>query len=268
VVDGIYNAGQLWQYTNLQGGIIRQIRRIIHESPTDRLPQQVFSLIDSGKGWRLVDFFPELTTKVTVDIWSSLNGWRRKRQNIKHGRSAPKSVHTFAKSFRKRWPPTPQISRTAFSDSIQAIVAGCQFLQQGEPDRALGAFEQAREIGTLREMEQLTTSLSTLCITPNLLDQGPILRLMARPPNARRGASWDALDHLKRAYHYYWLHQHCEKIDLRGWTSDMANRLLDPIDHLVLPQPEATLLRAIVSQWRGTADRIIIGGNSRTCYEL
>lgn len=200
---GMSNAASIWWYTAQQETVRRALHEILRGDPAQSTGDSKAAASNAEKQFSIIGRIADAPLDYPWDMVTYGNSarsaivWSAGRQR-KPTKATPGYTQRRIKrqQLRQRaMNPTPAAALPEKSPD-QALIAGFWYLDKGYIANASSAFKKAPDLPLVKEMQSIVDALNTLSSEENLL-ANPNLKLPARPADAKRKETWEALDKLR-----------------------------------------------------------------------
>ncbi len=247
--QGLCNADQIWQYSNLQPWLIRCVQNKLNEAPTNQLLVKVDELCDRLFRWELSDFMTEagnyssLSELIKSRQWMN---WRAQQQ----GRTAAerKKRRQFVFTMDLLQENRHRVHYEQVHAPWQIAISATLYLQNWQLHQATEAYSKILKCSYAHEMKLLTEALAMLISQDNLAQGQPFIALPRWPSTVKHQQSWQALTLFNRIVHYVWLYRRCNA-ETKEIVREIVTLDIDRLRFWKSPHDEATIIRRIAEIW-------------------
>jgi len=205
---GMDNAASIWWYTAQQETVRRALHEILRGDPSPGNGDNKAAASNAEKQFSIIGRIADAPADFP---WDMVTYGNSARSAIVWSAGKERKPARGTPSFTQRRIKRQQLRQRAMNRTPsaplpekspdQALIAGFWYLDKGYIANASGAFKKAPDMALVKEMQSIVDALNTLSSEENLLANAT-LKLPARPAEAKRKETWEALDKLRTIIQY------------------------------------------------------------------
>lgn len=232
---GMDNAASIWWYTAQQETVRRALHEIMRgEAAGARSGAAGAGNASLGNADKQFDIIGRIADQPSEYPWDMVTYGNPARSAIVWSAGQQKKPAKASAGIAQRRIKRQQLRQRALTSAPNAslsektpdgaLIAAFWYLDKGYIANASAAFKKAPDTAAVKEMQSIVDALNTLSGEENLLANTSV-KLPARPADARRKETWDALDKLRTIIRYARIARQSSGVK-RDHAADEARRLL------------------------------------------